>query len=227
MAAVTITAEGVASRAAEVRRRIAEAGGDPDAVTIVAVTKGFGAEAVTAAHGAGLPDVGENYAQELLAKAVEVGSLPGLRWHFVGAVQRNKVGALGPLVATWQSVDRAEEAAAIARAAPAARILVQVNLSGEPQKAGCRFDELDGVIAAARADGLDVAGLMGVGPAGEPEAARPHFAALAAAARARGLAEVSMGMTADLEVAVQEGATMVRVGTALFGPRPRALHVRR
>lgn len=227
MAAVTIDPEDVARRAADVRRRIAGAGGDPEAVTIVAVTKGFGADAVTAAHRAGLLDVGENYAQELVAKAAEVGPLPGLRWHFLGGVQRNKVAVLGPLVAAWQSVDRVEEAAAIARVAPGARVLVQVNLSGEAQKAGCRFDELDGVIAAAGTAGLDVAGLMGVGPAGDPEAARPHFAALAAAARARGLAELSMGMTADLEVAVQQGATMVRVGTALFGPRPRPPHVRR
>ena len=224
---MSITAEEVAARAAEVRRRVASAGGDPDAVTIVAVTKGFGAGAVRAAHDAGLRDVGENYAQELVAKAAEVGELPGLRWHFLGALQRNKVRDLGPLVAVWQSVDRTEEASAIARAAPAARVLVQVNLSGEAQKAGCLFDELDSIVSAARADGLDVAGLMGVGPAGEPEAARPHFAQLRAATEALGLAEVSMGMSADLEVAVQEGATMVRVGTALFGPRPRPLDVRR
>jgi len=224
---VTITPEAVAARAAEVRRRIAAAGGDPDAIRIVAVTKGFGADAVRAAHAADLVDVGENYAQELVAKAGEVGDLAGLRWHFLGDVQRNKVPALGPLVTVWQSVDRAEEAAAIARTGAGATVLVQVNLSGEQQKQGCRFADLDDVIAGVRAAGLDVAGLMGVGPAGPPELARPHFAALAAAARTRGLAEVSMGMTADLEVAVQEGATIVRVGTALFGPRPRPSHMRR
>ena len=99
-------------------------------------------------------------------------------------------------------------------------MLVQVNLSGEPQKAGCRFEEAPGVVDQLRDAGLDVRGLMGIGPAGRPEASRGGFRRLRELSDRLGLAEVSMGMTDDLEVAVQEGSTMVRIGRALFGPRP-------
>lgn len=218
---------GVAEAAARVRERIKAAGRDPAEVLLLAVTKGFGVDAVRAALGAGLVDVGESYGQELLAKVDDRASQPLPRWHLLGGVQRNKVAALAPVVALWQSVDRAEEIRAIASHAPGAAVLLQVNLSGDPQKQGCTFADLPGLLDAAANAGLDVQGLMGVGPAGDPEEARPGFAALAAAAAAAGLATVSMGMTADLEVAVQEGSTMVRVGTALFGPRPRRPQVRR
>ena len=212
----------VAERLEEVRDRIGRAGADPATVTIVAVTKGFGPEAVAAARAAGLTDIGENYAQELTAKWVE-----GPRWHFLGGVQRNKVKALAPHVDVWQSVDRAEEGTAIAAHAPGASLFVQVNASGEPQKGGCGWDEAPALVEALRRDGLDVRGLMAVGPAGDPESARPAFRRLAALARTVEVAELSMGMTADLEVAVQEGSTMVRVGTALFGERPPSPALRR
>ena len=213
-----VTAEAVAVRLAGVRGRIEAAGGDPARVRVVGVTKGFGRETVAAAAGAGLVDLGENYAQELLAKAP---AAPTARWHFVGRVQRNKVAALAPVVHLWQSVDRPELAETIARHAPGGAVLVQVNVSGEPQKGGCRVEETDAVVQRSRALGLDVRGLMAVGPAGPPEAARPGFGWLAATARRLGLRELSMGMTDDLEVAVQEGATIVRIGRGLFGPRPR------
>jgi len=181
------------------------------------VTKGFGIDAVEAALGAGLVDLGENYAQELLEKAP---GHPRVRFHFIGRLQRNKVRPLAPLVALWQSVDRLELAREIARRAPGAAVLVQINLSGEPQKGGCAPGEVAALVAAARDLGLDVQGLMGVGPAGPREAARPGFRELVALADRLDLPVRSIGMSADLEVAVQEGATMVRVGTDLFGPRP-------
>jgi len=212
----------VAAHLEEVRERVRQAGADPDGVTIVAVTKGFGPEAVTAALEAGARDIGENYAQELTTKWVK-----GPHWHFLGGVQRNKVRSLAGRVDVWQSVDRAEEGAAIATHAPGASVFVQVNVSGEPQKAGCRWDEAPPLVDQLRLLGLDVRGLMAVGPAGPPEDARDPFRRLAALARSLELAELSMGMTADLEVAVQEGSTMVRVGTALFGVRPTTGRLRR
>jgi pyridoxal phosphate enzyme (YggS family) len=212
--------EAVAARAAEVRRRIdAAAGGRP--VTIVAVTKGFGADAVEAALAAGLPDVGENYAQELVAKAEELGDrAAGARWHMIGRLQRNKVRLLSDRVAWWQTVDRLDLAAEIARRAPGARVLVQLNLSGEEQKGGCRIAEAAGLVDACRDVDVRVDGLMGVAPAGPPEAARPGFRRLVELADELALPVRSIGMSGDLDVAVEEGSTMVRVGTAIFGPRP-------
>ncbi len=204
----------VAARLAEVRRRIEVAGGDPERVRIVAVTKGFGPEAVEAALAAGLEDVGENYAQELVTKAPRVAGTP--RWHFLGAVQRNKVPALAPLVACWQSVARAVEGEAIARRRPGALVLVEVELTGRPGRNGCRLDAVPALVADLVADGLDVRGLMTVAP---QEDAQATFRAVRELADRLGLPERSMGMTGDLEAAVAEGSTMVRVGRALFGER--------
>jgi pyridoxal phosphate enzyme (YggS family) len=210
---------------AEVRGRIGSAGGDPDRITIVAVSKGFGPAAVRAAAAAGLRDAGENYAQELLAKAAETGA--AVRWHFLGRLQRNKVKSIAPVVAVWQSVDRLAAGQAIASHAPGATVLVQVNTSGEATKGGCRPVDAPALVDQLRGAGLNVRGLMTIGVTGPPEAARAGFAELRELADRLGLPERSMGMTADLEVAVAEGATIVRVGTALFGPRPAADDLRR
>ena len=215
----------VAARAATVRDRIASAGGGSD-VQLLAVTKGFGVDAVAAAWSAGLVEVGENYAQELLDKVVELGAGPidghrvEVAWHFIGRLQRNKVRHLAAVVALWQTVDRAELAAEIAKRAPGAAVLVQLNLSGEAQKAGCPPTEAPTLVARAVELGLDVRGLMGVAPAGPPEQARPGFRQLVELADRLDLPVRSIGMSADLEVAVQEGSTMVRVGRDLFGERP-------
>jgi pyridoxal phosphate enzyme (YggS family) len=206
----------VADRVAAVRERVAGAGGD-DRVTIVAVTKGFGPEAVAAAVAAGVDDVGESYAQELLVKAEAVAPP---RWHFVGRLQANKVRSLVGTVSVWQSVDRPRLVDELARRAPGSRVLVQVDVSGEPSKGGCPPAQVPALVERAAAAGLEPAGLMAMGPLGPPEDARPGFRAVTALADRLGLPERSMGMSADLEVAVQEGSTMVRVGTALFGPRP-------
>lgn len=217
----TVDAATVAERAAGVRDRISAVGGDPSTVTLVAVTKGFPAEVAVAAAEAGLADLGENYAQELVAKVdlVAAADHPA-RWHFLGNLQRNKVRALAPHVDLWQSVDRASLGAEIAKRAPGAAVLVQVNLSGEPQKGGCGREEAEPLVAALVDVGLDVRGLMGVAPAGPPESAREGFAWLRANVDQLGLTVCSMGMSGDLEVAVQEGSTMVRIGTGLFGVRP-------
>jgi uncharacterized pyridoxal phosphate-containing UPF0001 family protein len=123
-------------------------------------------------------------------------------------------------VRVWQSVDRVELAGEIAKRAPGATVLVQVNASGEAQKAGCACDEGPALVARCRELGLAVHGLMAIGPTGPPEAARGPFERVVALADELALPERSIGMTGDLEVAVEAGSTMVRVGRALFGPRP-------
>lgn len=230
----------VTAALAGVRQRISAAGADPADVTIVAVTKGHGPEAVRAALAAGLTDLGENYAAELLAKhsafgvdtaapggAVSTGRPGGrgarARWHFLGGIQRNKIKGLVPVVSEWHGLDRRAEAESLSAAAaasgcPRPRVYVQVCLSPGPGRAGCAPEELDEILAGIRPR-IDVAGLMGVGPPGHPEAARPAFRWLSEAGRRHGLARLSMGMSADFEVAVQEGANVLRLGTVLFGPR--------
>ena len=213
----------VAAALERVRGRIADAGGDPGRVRVVAVTKGFGTQAVVAARDAGIADVGDNYAQELLAKDGELRGAgsgdPGVRWHFLGAIQRNKVGALAPVVSCWQSIARAVEAQAIARRRPGARVLVEVDATGEPGRNGCAPGAVAALVADLRAARLDVQGLMTVAPLA-PEAARGAFRLVRALADDLGLRERSMGMSDDLELAIAEGATMVRLGRALFGDRP-------
>jgi PLP dependent protein len=220
---VTIDAELVASRLGVVRDRIAAAGGDPDRTTVVVTTKGFGPDVVAAALEAGARDLGESYAQELVAK-VEAGVAPAgspvPRWHFIGRVQSNKVRLVAPHVACWHSIDRRSLGVELARRAPGAAVLVQVAISDEPGKGGCPSAEVPALVAALVELGLDVRGLMGLGPRGAPEEARPGFRHIAELADRLALPERSMGMTDDLEVAVSEGATIVRVGRAIFGERP-------
>jgi pyridoxal phosphate enzyme (YggS family) len=224
-----VDAAAVAERVAAVRRRITAAAGragrDPAGVTLVAVAKLHPVAAIRAALDAGVADVGENYAQELQAKASALeGS--GVRWHFVGRLQRNKAGIVVAARALVHSLTSLAAARALGRrahgAGTVARALVQVELDERPAAHGVRPGDLGGFVAAARAvEGLDLAGLMVMpAEAADPEAVRPVFRRAAALAGDLGLGELSMGMTADLEVAVEEGATLVRVGTAIFGPRP-------
>ena len=224
---------GLARRLAAVRARIERAGGDPDRVTLVAVTKGFGVDTVRAALAAGLRDIGESYVQELEAKADALAADDGQaatvaapRWHLVGRLQRNKVRKAAPHVAWWHSVDRLSLGAEIARRAPGATVLAQVDATGEESKGGCPPALLPALVDGLRDLGLDVRGLMAIGPAGPPEDARPAFRLARALAEQQGLGELSMGMSGDLEVAVEEGATIVRVGTDLFGPRPDRARMR-
>jgi hypothetical protein len=228
--------EGCAARLAQVRRRIAASTTDPASIRIVAVTKGFGSGAVRWALDAGLTDIGENYADELVGKAAELdsgrqapGSAPGTDnggspvaapvWHYLGAVQRNKVARLASLVGWWQGVRRLEEGRAIARRHPGATVLVQLDVSGLPGRGGCPPGGASELVGGLRDEDLDVAGLMAVGPPGPPEAARPGFALLSSLADSLDLPVRSMGMSDDLEVALSEGSTMLRLGRALFGER--------
>ena len=208
-------ADAVASVRARIDAAAARAGRDPREVTLVAATKTVDADRVRAVIAAGVTDVGENRAQELLEKAPTV---DGARWHFVGSLQRNKVRALAPWIACWQTIDRGALGVEVARRAPGAHVLVEVNIAGEPQKGGCAPADAPALVDTLRTQGLQVGGLMTMPPAaGDP---RPWFAALRELAARLGLSELSMGMTGDFEVAVEEGATMVRVGRALFGERP-------
>jgi len=211
----------------EVRARIAAAargaGRDPDAVRLVAATKTVPAERVAEAVALGVTDVGENRAQELLAKANALAagtSTTGsdVCWHFLGRLQRNKVRSLAGTVTWWQSVDREPLGVAIARHAPGAQVLVEVNLGIEPQKGGCAPTDAARLADALRRLGLRVEGLMTIPPAGDDP--RRWFAALRELGGDLGVRHLSMGMTDDYEVAVQEGATMVRIGRAIFGARP-------
>ena len=207
----------VAANLAAVRARIERAGGDPGAITIVAVTKGQPAEACRAAVEAGLTVLGENRVQEALDKMDEV---PGATWHLIGHLQTNKARHAGRF-ALVQSVDSVRLAEALAARGRTAALL-EVNVAREPQKHGVAPE--DAVATAAAVAGLvDLRGLMGMGPAsGDP---RPAFAELrrlrdeAEQRLGRPLPVLSMGMSADLEAAVAEGSTMVRIGRALLGER--------
>lgn len=211
-----ITVETVAERLVGVQERLRVVGGAD--VRIVAVTKGFGVDAIEAAVACGLDDVGESYAQEAVAKLAGREGLPTV--HFIGGLQRNKVRKLVGVVDVWQSVDRLDLVPEIAKRAPGAVVMLQVDISGEDSKGGCPPDRVEPLLDHARAAGLDVIGLMGIAPRGDPASARPGFRRLRGLVDRCGLRECSMGMTGDLEVAVEEGSTMIRVGTALFGPRP-------
>lgn len=205
----------VAARAVALRARLSDAGGN--GVTVVAVTKTFDAGAIDAALSAGFSDIGESYGQETLAKLPGITSTPTV--HFIGQLQRNKVRHLAAHVDVWQSVDRLELATEIAKRAPGARIMLQVDISGEETKGGVEPADLDPLLKHSAELGLDVIGLMGVAILAEPAAARPGFRLLRSLVDAHGLEHCCMGMSADLEIAVEEGSTMIRVGTQLFGER--------
>ena len=185
-------------------------------VRVLAVTKGFGSEAVRAARAAGLTDLGENYAGELREKAP---GPEGTRWHFLGTIQRNKVAALAPLVAVWQGVARAAEGERIARFAPGAAVLIEVECTGSAGRNGCPPEGVPALAQDLASLDLDLRGLMTVAPP-DPEGATAAFTTVARLADLLGLPERSMGMSDDLEAAVAAGSTMVRIGRGLFGERP-------
>jgi pyridoxal phosphate enzyme (YggS family) len=215
----------VAANLAAVRARIAAAAErsrrDPAAVRLLAVSKTKPAALVRAAIAAGVTDVGENYVQEAVAKRAEV-SEP-VRWHLIGHLQRNKAARALETFDCIHTLDSAALAAALARQAQArglpVDVLIEVNVGGEASKHGIGPADLPALLADLRDPHLRVLGLMTVPPAGEPEAARPYFRQLRELAERAGLRELSMGMTDDFEVAIEEGATMVRVGRAIFGAR--------
>ena len=230
----------IADRVAAVRERIARAADrasrSPGDVTLVAISKTHPADAVRAAFAAGVRDFGENRVQEAEPKIAATADLAasGLRWHLVGHLQSNKVRRAAALFGVVQSVDSLELAERLARfgaeAGRPVRGLVQVDLAGEETKFGLPEAELLPVLEALRGrEGLRVEGLMVLPPYFEdPERARPYFRRLRSLhdrAQAAGLLEgreLSMGMSHDFEAAVEEGATIVRIGTAIFGERQAA-----
>lgn len=259
----------IAERIASVRQRIvaaaAHAERDPAAVRLIAVSKRMPADSIREAYGAGLRDFGENYVQELVAKAEALADLPDLRFHLIGHLQRNKARQVVQRVSAVHTVDTPDLARELGKRAtahpvPASRrlavargttpvaaggasreagdpahggdqrlvVLVEVNVGQEAQKSGCSPESLADVLRAIEAEpALALAGLMTVPPLTEdPAGSLPYFEALARLRDRHGgstrLPELSMGMTDDLEYAIKAGATLVRVGTAIFGPRPTA-----
>lgn len=208
---------------ARVRAAAERAGRDPQAVRLIAVSKTFPAEAVLAAYEAGQRDFGENRVQEAEAKAPAVAAA-GVQptWHLIGHLQTNKVRAALDRFAIIHSVDSVHLAAALSRRAAAAYpVLLEVNVAGEASKSGFAPDEVtDATERIRRLPNLDVRGLMTVAPlVADPEELRPVFRRLAELAQRLALPELSMGMSGDFEVAIEEGATLVRVGTVIFGRR--------
>lgn len=223
------------SRLAAVRARLSNAaeraGREPSEVTLVAVSKRHPVEAIDEAFAAGQRDFGENFAQELVTKRQKAACGDQATWHFIGRLQRNKVKLVVGVAELIHAVDSERLAKDIDKRARALtvvqRILISVNVAGEDQKSGVVADELEALLAYV--DGLEWVrcdGLMTMPPLPDlAEDSRPHYRALRelrdrAARPDRPLSELSIGTTGDMEVAVEEGATLVRVGTAVFGPRP-------
>ena len=204
-----------------VRERIAQAGRNPEEVTIVAVTKGFGPEVCRAAFDAGLRMLGENRVQEAVAKMEAV---QGPEWHLVGHLQTNKARATAGRFALIHSVDSRHLADALARINVEQKVLVEVNVAREPRKTGVDPAGAQELLDAV-AEMLDLQGLMAMGPAeGDPRPAFDELRTIRDEAQQRlgkPLPILSMGMSGDFEVAVKAESTMVRLGTVLFGPRPR------
>ena len=207
---------------ARIGKAAALAGRGPDDATLIAVSKTQPVEAIEALIAQGQRDFGENRVQEAQAKwPALLARHPGLRLHLIGALQSNKAGDAVALFDAIHSVDRLSLVAALAQAmAKSGRrpdCFVQVNIGDEPQKGGCALADLPALLDAARGAALPLAGLMCIPPEGVEAA--PYFALLAELGRRHGVAGLSMGMSADYESAVMIGASHVRVGTALFGPR--------
>jgi pyridoxal phosphate enzyme (YggS family) len=218
--------EALAERLDQVRATIAKL--TPQPVTIVAVTKGFGTDAVRAALDAGLPDIGENRVQEALQKQDELRNLTGARWHLIGHLQRNKARAAVGRFELVHSLDSLELATELhRRSSTPQRVLLQVNVAREPQKSGCALEEAPVLAREIAALGnLRLEGLMTLAPfTDDVDVQRQTFRGLRVLRdrikeeEGLWLGTLSMGMSGDYATAVAEGATVIRLGTALFGPR--------
>jgi pyridoxal phosphate enzyme (YggS family) len=227
------TAVSIGVRLAAVRERIDRAaraaGRDCQAVRLVAVSKTKPAEAIREAYAAGQRAFGENYAQELASKAEALADLPDIEWHFIGHVQTNKARIVAKWAHLVHAVDSVAVVGELAKRAARERttplpVLIEVNVGREPQKAGASASEIAEVMGAVRGQpSLALRGLMTIPPAGDADTARQAFSTLASLRNLHGgvalLPDLSMGMSEDLELAIACGATWVRVGTAIFGPR--------
>ena len=215
-------------RLATVRGRMAEAarraGRNVAEIQLVAVTKVFPASAIQLAYQHGLRDFGENYVQEFQGKAAQLAALDGARFHLIGHLQSNKARLAAELFQVIQTVDTPKLAQRLDQAERPLDVMLEVKLSDEPSKKGCAPQDIPAILeAVASARHLKLLGLMTVPPWSEdPEVARPYFARLRELAEQHRLPQLSMGMSHDFEAAIEEGATIIRVGTGLFGPRRKA-----
>ena len=220
--------ETLAERLTDVRQRMARAAErarrDPAGILLLAVTKVFPASAIREAYELGMRDFGENYVQEFEGKAPEVASIEGARFHLIGHLQSNNSNKAAELFHTIQTVDSAKLARRLNESGRALDVMLEVKLSEEDAKSGAAPEELPELIAAVReCSHLKLRGLMTMPPwSDDAEAARPYFRRLRELGERHGLAGLSMGMSHDLEAAIEEGSTCVRVGTALFGKRKKA-----
>jgi PLP dependent protein len=220
----------IVRRLGEVRERIAHAAKrsarSPDAIRLVLASKTQPPDAIRAAYRAGARDFGENYVQEAISKRSELRELSDARWHLIGHLQTNKAALAVKNFDMIQTLDSARLAEAIARAhpSPSMPVMIEVNLGGEPSKSGVAADQFEALIESARGK-VEIIGLMTIPPPNNLDGTRRYFAQLRAlrdrlaAGSGLALSELSMGMTEDFEVAIEEGATMVRVGRAVFGER--------
>jgi pyridoxal phosphate enzyme (YggS family) len=217
--------QGLADNLSAVQQRIAAAcarsGRASPEVTLLAVTKVFPASAILAAYDLGLRQFGENYVQEFSAKAPLVRELPGACFHFIGHLQSNKSRPAAELFDVIQTIDSPKLARRLDESGKPIDVMIEVKLSPEDSKHGCLPQDLPPLIDAIRAcPSLRLTGLMTMPPwSDDPELSRPYFRRLSELAQVHHLSHLSMGMSHDLEVAIEEGSTMVRIGTALFGSR--------
>lgn len=222
------TAQALGERLNAVRERIARAAErahrDPQTILLLAVTKVFPATVIEEAYALGLREFGENYVQELEGKYGQVHNLEGVRFHLIGHLQSNKSGKAAELFDVVQTVDSAKLARRLSDAGRSLEVMLEVKLAPEEAKSGAAPEELAELIAAVQALArLRLTGLMTMPPwSDDPEASRPYFRRLRELAERHRLPQLSMGMSGDLEVAIEEGSTCVRVGTALFGKRKKA-----
>ena len=221
----------IAERLGDVRGRIAAAAKrsarEPGAIRLVLASKTQPAQSIRAAYEAGARDFGENYIQEAVAKRAELTELTDARWHLIGHLQTNKAKLAVQSFDLIHTLDSVRLADLLARASRTVRVLIEVNVGGEMSKSGIAPSKLESLIEGARHK-VEIAGLMTIPPHTEgAEGARQYFAALRelrdrlAVSSGLALSELSMGMTEDFEVAIEEGATIVRVGRAIFGERPK------
>jgi PLP dependent protein len=222
-----LSSNSLPERLSQVEERIhvatARAGRQRSDVTLVAVTKKFSAEVIRQAHSLGLRHFGENYVQEFEAKHTAVADLTGAAFHFIGHLQSNKARAAARIFHVIETVDSAKLARRLNEIGTPLEVMIEVKLSEEASKAGAEPEELPVLIDAIRGCAhLRLSGLMTMPPwSGDAEKSRPYFRRLAALGRAHAMEKLSMGMSHDFEAAIEEGATHIRVGTALFGIRPK------
>jgi pyridoxal phosphate enzyme (YggS family) len=206
-----------------IQSAVKRAGRQRSDVTLIAVTKKFPAEVTCQAYELGLRYFGENYVQEFEAKLPALAGLTDAEFHLIGHLQSNKAGSAAQLFQAIETVDSERLARRLDQTGRALEVMIEVKLSEEDAKAGAAPETLPGLVEAIRAcPNLRLSGLMTMPPwSDNPEQTRPYFRRLAALARTCGLAKLSMGMSNDFEAAIEEGATHIRVGTALFGPRKK------